>query len=83
MIELENLARRFKDVKKYYYESLEKISKNENVVNFQWRAVPHGTCNFGWHLRPILRVTGFLKDESIVNRINQWEVAIDDKKSSR
>ena len=54
-----------------------------DVVNFQWRAVPHGTCNFGWHLRPMLRVTGFLKDESIVNRINQWEVAIDDKKSSR
>jgi len=38
MIELENLARRFKDVKKYYYKSLEKISKNENVVNADYVA---------------------------------------------
>ncbi len=51
--------------------------KKGDVVNFQWRAVPHGTCNFGWHLRPMLRITGFLNDESIVNKTNQsWNVVI-------
>lgn len=33
MIELENLARRFKDVSKDYFESLQSISTAENVVN--------------------------------------------------
>ena len=51
--------------------------KKGDVVNFQWRAVPHGTCNYGWHLRPMLRITGFLKDESIVSKTNQrWNVAL-------
>lgn len=51
--------------------------KKGDVVNFQWRAVPHGTCNFGWHLRPMLRITGFLKDESLVQRTGQtWKVTI-------
>jgi hypothetical protein len=49
--------------------------KKGDVVNFQWRAVPHGTCNFGWHIRPMLRLTGFLQDESIVTRTNQqWSI---------
>ena len=39
MIELENLARRFEDVKKDYFESLERISKNENVVNGNYVAL--------------------------------------------
>ncbi len=33
MIKLENLARRFQDVKQDYFESVEKISQNEKVVN--------------------------------------------------
>jgi len=33
MIHMENLARRFEDVREYYFDSLEQISKNENPVN--------------------------------------------------
>ena len=50
--------------------------KKGDVVNFQWRAVPHGTCNFGWHDRPMLRMTGFLKDETIVKQTNKWIVTL-------
>ena len=39
MIELENLARRFQDVKEDYFQSLERISKNENVVNGNYVAL--------------------------------------------
>ena len=39
MIELENLARRFQDVKEDYFESLENISMNENVVNGNYVAL--------------------------------------------
>ena len=48
-----------------------------DVVNFEWRAVPHGTCNFGWCARPMLRITGFLKDQSVTDlRNHQWHISL-------
>lgn len=48
-----------------------------DVVNFEWRAVPHGTCNFGWTPRPMLRITGFLQDPSVADlRNHQWHISL-------
>jgi hypothetical protein len=32
--------------------------KKGDAVYFDWYNVPHGTCNFGHHPRPLLSVTG-------------------------
>jgi len=37
--------------------------KRGDAVYFDWYNVPHGTCNFGHHDRPLLSVTGTITNE--------------------
>tara|TARA_R110001599_G_scaffold5047_1_gene25451 strand:- start:39 stop:689 length:651 start_codon:yes stop_codon:yes gene_type:complete len=37
--------------------------KRGDVIYFDWYNVPHGTCNFGHHDRPLLSVTGTLTEQ--------------------
>lgn len=38
--------------------------KKGDVCFFHWRNTAHGTANTGWHDRPLLKITGTLKDDS-------------------
>jgi len=41
--------------------------KKGDVCFFHWRTTAHSTANTGWHHRPLLKITGTLKDDTWVN----------------
>ena len=45
--------------------------KKGDAVFFDWYNVPHGTCNFGHHDRPLLSVTGTITKEFENNFLNK------------
>ena len=38
--------------------------KKGQCITWEWRDIPHGTCNMGWEDRPMLQVTGWTTDET-------------------
>ena len=36
--------------------------KKGECITWQWRDIPHATCNMGWENRPMLQVTGWTTD---------------------
>ena len=34
--------------------------KKGDSFHFRWQDMPHGTCNFGHHMRPVLFITGVI-----------------------
>ena len=36
--------------------------KRGECITWEWRDIPHATCNMGWHDRPMLQVTGWTTD---------------------
>jgi len=45
--------------------------KKGDAIYFDWYNVPHGTCNFGHHDRPLLSVTGTITKEFEKNFLNK------------
>jgi hypothetical protein len=41
--------------------------KKGDVCFFHWRTTAHSTANTGWHHRPLLKITGTLKDDAWLN----------------
>lgn len=33
-----------------------------DCITWEWRDIPHATCNMGWHDRPMLQITGYVTD---------------------
>jgi len=33
-------------------------------ITWDWRDIPHATCNMGWENRPMLQVTGWTSDRT-------------------
>ena len=33
-----------------------------DCITWEWRDIPHATCNMGWHDRPMLQITGHVSD---------------------
>jgi len=44
--------------------------KKGDICFFHWRTTAHSTANTGWHDRPLLKITGTLKDDSWLNSDN-------------
>lgn len=38
--------------------------KKGQCITWEWRDIPHGTCNMGWEDRPMLQVTGWTTDKT-------------------
>ena len=36
--------------------------KKGQCITWEWRDIPHATCNMGWDDRPMLQVTGYTSD---------------------
>ena len=35
-----------------------------DCITWEWRDIPHATCNMGWWDRPMLQITGFVSDKT-------------------
>jgi hypothetical protein len=38
--------------------------KRGECITWEWRDIPHATCNMGWHNRPMLQVTGWTTERT-------------------
>ena len=39
--------------------------KRGECITWEWRDIPHATCNMGWDNRPMLQVTGWTTDKTL------------------
>jgi hypothetical protein len=35
-----------------------------DCITWEWRDIPHATCNMGWWDRPMLQITGYVTDKT-------------------
>jgi len=38
--------------------------KKGDCIIWPWKDIPHGTCNYGHHPRPVLNITGYVTDKT-------------------
>jgi len=50
-----------------------------DCITWEWRDMPHATCNMGWWDRPMLQLTGYTTEvtKQILNKANKnWYLEV-------
>lgn len=50
--------------------------KKGDVMFFEWKNTPHSTANCGIHNRPILKITGTIKDDSYIHETKKTRIPV-------